>query len=60
MATNRGDNGDDYQSYSDAYREQQEDRQRDNEYKRKQDQVQEYLRSNPSASYAEARYNRNR
>ena len=60
MATNRSDNGDDYQSRSDAYQEQEKEKRSQEEYNREQDQVSDYLKHHPSASYAEARYNRNR
>jgi hypothetical protein len=56
MATNRYSDGSDYQSRSDAAREQEEERSYRREQERNDKPAENYLRSHPSASWAEAKY----
>jgi hypothetical protein len=56
MATNWDYPGKDYPSKEDVRDMEREDRQREREYQRTQDRVDQYLKNHPSASYAEAEY----
>lgn len=56
MATNKRNEGSDYQSWEDASREQRQN-DRDSYYQSKQDEdANSYLKNHPSASWAEAKY----
>ena len=48
--------GRDYPSREDIQEMELENNRRERDYNREQDRIQQYLRSHPSASYAEARY----
>lgn len=57
MATNWNSPGREYPSKEDIHEMEREDKQREREYQSTQDRVDRYLKSHPSASYAEAKYN---
>lgn len=48
--------GKDFPSQQDIQKMEREIIRRERDYNREQDRIQQYLRSHPSASYAEARY----
>lgn len=48
--------GRDYPSRQDIQKMERENNRRERDYNREQERIQQYLRSHPSASYAEARY----
>ena len=48
--------GKDFPSQQDIQKMEQEIIRRERDYNREQDRIKQYLRSHPSASYAEARY----
>jgi hypothetical protein len=61
MATNsRNQSGRDYQSWGEARRQQDEEQRDRQDADRSEAKVLEYLRSHPSASWAEANYKTNR
>jgi len=61
MATNaRNQSGRDYQSWDEARRQQNEKQRDQQDTNRSEVKAQEYLRSHPSASWAEAVYKTNR
>ena len=61
MATNsRNQLGRDYQSWGEARRQQEEEQRDQQDRNRSEDKAQDYLRSHPSASWAEAIYKTNR
>ena len=61
MATNaRNQSGRDYQSWGEAWQQQEEERRDQEDAARSEAKVQDYLRNHPSASWAEANYKTNR
>ena len=54
MATNYDTPGREYPSREDVYESEREDRERQNRYQKTEDRVNEYLRTHPSASWADA------
>jgi high-affinity Fe2+/Pb2+ permease len=56
MATYKRDSGNDCQSWSDAYREQEQEKRERKLEEQKENKIDDYLKNSPSASWAEANF----
>ena len=60
MATNSRSDGSNYQSRSSAWQEQRQEQREEKERNNREDKINEYLKSHPSASWVEAKFNANK